>query len=158
MNTNLSCFYYGKLGRHIGMIYALLILLVFIPIPFYSEFLFNHHINENAALILEMIGLIALIIYIWSDWENQKLYRRIVVYDHSIESSYGSDVTNIKWDNITKLEKLKYGDTDSLNALGMFGVRLIGDSGKKIVIYEHIKEYDKLLKIVESRVTRDSGV
>lgn len=149
MKTN--SFSYSKYSKHLGLFYAALVLFIFIPIPFYSEFIFDHHIREKSALILQGIGLAALIFYVWIDYDNQKLFRKIEVDSESIKSLGENDEVDILWNDIERFDKLVSGDKETLSALGTKGVRILANNGDKIVIYESINDYDVLLNIINSR-------
>ena len=152
MENNTNRFEYGVLARHLGLVYAILIIVVFLPIPIYSNLLFEHTIKEENVYILEVIGIIALIIYIHGYIKNNRVLGSIITHSDSIESVSKNITTKIKWSDVSGFKKILHNDENSVSQWGMKGVLLVGVNGDKIEIYEHIDNYERLLEIILSNI------
>lgn len=113
----------------LSMVWGIIILLIFVSIIF----------KRRDYILLQPIKL-----------DEKGIYGGIYQKDHNPLPASG--IRFISWEKINRMELFSYPDMDAMTMDRHSGIRLLSNDGK-LVIYDHIREYEELLEIIKSRLS-----
>ena len=143
MNSIEQQYDYTFWGRHQGLIQAIFIVAFFVPLPFWAYIVFGVPIQKNAVYITMALGLLATIDSILIDRKIQEKFQKIRVSEDGLWSSHEGSESLIRWNDVTEVEKIVFGDKDFYRVFGLSGIRIVNESGENLPIYKTIRNYKK---------------
>jgi hypothetical protein len=152
-NKSEQCFYYTFWGRHQGLIQAILIVIFFIPLPLWANILFGIPVQKNAVYLTVVVGALASIDSFFIDQKIQEKFRKIKLHEDGILSSINDKESLMRWDDVSVIEKIVFGDRDYYRVFGVSGIRIVNTSGEKLPIYKTINNYNKLVYLIREKIS-----
>ena len=143
---------YKFFGRHVALIYGVVALIVLAPLPFWIELLFGYEAqHENAVLIFAGTGIVVALSCVWSDINDRHYFATIDITGDGIKSYQKGKENYIRWNDIVRLEHLRYIDIERNLAWGAKGVRIVDKNDQKILVFSTIRDYWGLIKMIEEK-------
>ena len=153
MNSIEQQYDYTFWGRHQGLIQAILIVVFFIPLPFWAHIIFGIPVQKNAVYLTMALGVLATIDSILVDRKIQEKFQKIRLCEDGIWSSFEDTESLIRWNDVSEIEKIVFGDKDFYRVFGLSGIRIVNKSGENLPIYKTIKNYNQLVSLIRDKTT-----
>ncbi|MCF6325588.1 MAG: hypothetical protein L3J89_14945 [Gammaproteobacteria bacterium] len=161
---------YKWANRHVGVIVALVFILLGIISTVWggvkaSSIIFDEQQLLGLSIIWGVIAFLVFLAYI--------LGRRfiiilvpILITDKGIEGDFRKNTYEywpkrnpgfIAWDKIERVERFGFPCMDALKMNRLSGIRIVAGD-RKIVIYENIKNYIELRRIIEAKTIKQGSL
>lgn len=154
-------FEYRFITKHSNAFYITIYLVIGLSLSIYGIIL-----NKESMLlglgILWLVLIPLILLSSLAEIRSKILYSPIEVTNEGIKVQLRNDkheyfpkkdIQFLEWSSLNNYEFFKFPDSDSTEGLGKKGVRL-WSGNKKIVIFESIRGYDSLLKIIQNKLPR----
>ena len=154
-------FKYRFIIKHLGGIISCVLFLGGTSFSIYATCVNEGNILLGLSIIWSILAILILLCVL-TEIRNNVIFSPVIISNDGITTQIRNEKNNVfpkknikfvSWDSISHFEYFDNNDHDAIDSLGIKGIRLYFKD-QKIVIYEHIKEYQTLVNQIKDKVKK----